>query len=125
MGKKNFLVVSRDADVPGGGLDIGENHINFHGKTAKIITDPGLADEIDKTHGLKGSGKVWVERDERLNNHTTYHEDGIHTYFFGSSRKFAERYDEIFRKNALRNVEPEKDDVEDPIEGVPETDGGK
>jgi hypothetical protein len=108
MAKRHFVVMAREPGVMKDGLQVGDKHVNFHGKSGKTITDPGLAEAIDQQHGLHGSGKdkgkVWVERDERTDNHMNYHPDGVHRYFFGPTRMFAEGWERIFgRQNESRN----------------------
>jgi hypothetical protein len=98
--KRNFIVVPREPAVMKEGLDIDGQHISFNGKTAKNITDPGLAEAIEQKYGprAKGSsnrGRVWTERNEQLDNHVNYHE-GVHHYFFGPTRAFSEAWDRIF-----------------------------
>jgi hypothetical protein len=98
--KRNYLCMARTPKASEEGIQVGDKHIDFHGKSAKIITDPTLADDIDKTVGLKGSGEVWIHPDEMMDNNTNYH-DGVHKYFFGAptSRKYRDNYDHIFNKN--------------------------
>jgi hypothetical protein len=103
MAKRHFIVVPRETEVINKGLDIDGKHISFHGKSAKTITDPGLAEAIEQKYGLSAKGKegggVWTERDERTDNVINYHpEGGIHHYFFGPTRQFAEGWERVFGK---------------------------
>jgi hypothetical protein len=100
--KRNFIVVPREPKVMQEGLDIDGQHISFNGKTAKNITDPGLAEAIEQKYGLKAKGspdigRVWTERDEKSDNFFNYHDaSGVHKYFFGPTRAFSEAWDRIF-----------------------------
>jgi hypothetical protein len=90
------MVVARNTRTSEHGLETSKGNVPFHGKTAKMIDDPGLASEIDTQYGLKGTGDVWVERDERLENYVNYHSDGASTSFFGPTRAFSEAWERIF-----------------------------
>jgi hypothetical protein len=94
--KKKYLVVARNERTSQYGLETSKGNLPFHSKTARIVEDPNLASEIDTEYGLKGSGDVWVERDEMLENNSAYHPDGVHRYFFGPTRKFVEGWERIF-----------------------------
>lgn len=95
MAKKHYLVMARKPDVMKDGLDIDGKHINFHGKSGKMIHDDGIADAIDQKYGLKGSRDVWIDRDENSSNFLNYH-DGIHSFFFGPTRAFSDAWARIF-----------------------------
>lgn len=106
--KRNFIVVPRETRVIKQGLDIeGYGHIDFKGKTAANVTDPGLAAAIEQKYGLTAKGKdagaVWTERDERADHAVTYHEGigvgrGVHNYFFAPSKTYSEEFERIFNK---------------------------
>jgi hypothetical protein len=97
MAKKKFLVVARNTKTSEQGLMTSKGNVPFHSKTAKIIEDPGLANEIDTEYGLKGKGDVWVERDDMLEHHSNYHSSNkVHNYFFGSNKAYREAWDDIF-----------------------------
>jgi hypothetical protein len=98
MPKKKHLVVARNERTSKFGLQTSKGNVPFHMKTAKIIEDDGLASEIDTQYGLKGTGDVWVARDERLENQSAYHPDSVHKYFFGSSSAFRIGWERIFGK---------------------------
>lgn len=102
--KKRYIVVAREGNVVDNGLTLGDKHVSFHGKTAKSITDPALARDIDSTHGLKADGKVWVAQDERFEHSENYHPDSVHKYFWGANRKYAAGWERIFGKKPKRNA---------------------
>ena len=95
MTKKKFLVVARNEQTSRDGLVTGKGVVPFHSKTARIVEDEALAKEIDTQYGLKGTGDVWVERDEMLENNIAYH-DGVHNFHFGSTRSFREGWERVF-----------------------------
>jgi hypothetical protein len=106
MPPKKFLVVARNTNTSENGLMTSKGNIHFHRKTAKIISDPVLASEIDVRYGVKGTGDVWVERDQRFEHASAYH-DGMdanklntstHHFFFGSTRSFREGWEKVFGK---------------------------
>jgi hypothetical protein len=106
--KRNIIVVPRTRAVINKGLDIeGYGHIDFKGKTAANVTDPGLAAAIEQKYGLSASGPnkgdVWTERDERADHAVTYHDGvgrgrGVHNYFFAPSKTYSEEWERIFNK---------------------------
>jgi hypothetical protein len=103
MPKRKYLVVARNTQTSEHGLQTSKGHIPFHKKTAKMLDDPGLASEIDTEYGLKGTGDVWVERDERMENAVNYHDGvqtghAIHNFFFGPTRQYADAWERIFGK---------------------------
>ena len=85
--KKRYIVVPRTEAAMNNGLATTKGNFSFGGKTARIV-DESLASEIDTQHGLKGSGDVWVERDENFEWHEHHDRDtdgrkvGIHHYTF-------------------------------------------
>jgi hypothetical protein len=70
------------------------------------VSTESEARDIDEVYGMKGTGDVWVREHGQRGHDATYREDGVHTYFFGSGRKYRENYDRIFKK-AQRGEEPE------------------
>ncbi len=98
MPKKKHMIVARNTKTSEHGLMTSKGKIPFNMKTAKIIDDDSLANEIDSEYGLKGTGDVWVARDERLENQVNYHPDDTHKFFFGSSKKYAQEWERIFKK---------------------------
>jgi hypothetical protein len=96
MPKRKYLVVARNTKTSEFGLETSQGNIPFHKKTARIVEDPGLASEIDTEYGIHGTGDVWVERDEMLENKSQYHPDNVHKYFFGATRLFREGWERIF-----------------------------
>ena len=87
--KRRYIVVPRTQNAMLDGLNIGKGKFDFGGKTARYVSDPTVAAEIDTQYGLKGTGDVWVEQDERLEWHekhdalTDGKNTGIHHYTFG------------------------------------------
>jgi hypothetical protein len=59
--------------------------------------EESIANEIESTVGLKGTGDVWTHEDPRLNWDRRYKREG-HTYFFGAprSKKYQKNYEKIF-----------------------------
>ena len=88
MKKKRYIVVPRTEGIKETGIQTGKGRLTFGNKTAQWVDDPAIAREIDATHGLKGSGDVWVEQDENLewHEHNDAGTDGrnvsIHHYTF-------------------------------------------
>lgn len=86
--KKRYIVVPRTEGVKETGIQTGKGRLTFGDKSAQWVDDPAIAREIDTTHGLKGSGDVWVEQDENLEWHerhdgmTDGKNLGIHRYTF-------------------------------------------
>ena len=86
--KKRFMVVPRDERTKAAGVVTGKGKLDFKGKSAAWVEDAGVAEEINKQHGLKGSGDVWVAEDENLEWHekhdglTDGKMKGIHNYTF-------------------------------------------
>jgi hypothetical protein len=89
--KRRYIVVPRTENVKQTGITTGKGKLTFGKKTAQWVDDPVIADEIDKTHGLKGSGDVWVHQDENLEWHeqneglTDGRTLGIHHYTFAQA----------------------------------------
>ena len=87
---KRFIVVPRTKKAQLDGLETTNGRFEFGTKTARFI-DESLANEIDTQHGLKGTGDVWVERDENLEWHEHHDRDtdgrkvGIHHYTFSGT----------------------------------------
>lgn len=104
MKKKKYMVVGRTKDVVLNGFQTSQGLKEFGGKTA-IYCDQDMASEIDTEHGLKGKGDVFVVEDDRVG---TYVRDdgkegeGVHHYFWGSSKKYREEWDKIFGKARRR-----------------------
>jgi hypothetical protein len=111
--KRHFLVMDRDGRASSQGLDIDGQHIDFHGKPAKMITDPGVADAIEQKYGLSApkntleGGMVWTERDEHADHNINYHPDPVHKYFFAPTKKFAEGWERIFGRKDGENEAPQ------------------
>ena len=113
--KKHFIVVARDPKVIKNGMDIEGKHISFHGKTAKTITDPGIAEAIEQKYGLSApkntveSGQVWTERDEHTDHGVNYHPDSAHHFFFGPTPKLREEWERIFGHGKTNDSSTEAD----------------
>ena len=90
MKKKRYIVVPRTDAVKKKGIATGKGRLTFGNKSAQWVDDPAIANEINTTHGLKGSGDVWVEQDENLEWHerndgmTDGRNSGIHNYTFAN-----------------------------------------
>lgn len=101
---KRYIVVPRSESVMLNGIQTGKRKINFGKQTAKWVSDPEEAREIDQQYGLKGSGDVWVHQDENLEwhedngGHTDGRNKGTHHFTFGpqtskAAEEFWERYE--------------------------------
>jgi hypothetical protein len=117
--KRHYLVVAREPSVVKNGLDVGSTHLDFHGKTAKVITDPGIADAVEQQYGLNAKGsadrsRVWTHPDEMADNSINYHSmDGIHHFFFGPTKEFSEGWERIFgEKKEVPEEELEEEEIE-------------
>ena len=105
--QRRFIVVPRNERAMSEGLDLGDKHIDFRGKTATYVRDAGIADAIDQTYGLKGgNGDCWVAQDERFEStlRDTYNEIGTHRYFFGSNDAFRRGWERIFGKKEIKDA---------------------
>jgi len=105
--KKAYLVMSRNADVLDKGLKTDKGNLKFKkGKTSMMVSDPALANEIDKVHGLKGTGDVWVHEDPQAE---PYLRDdgaigmGIHKYFWGASPRYSSAWEEFEKRRKDKN----------------------
>lgn len=115
MKKKAYLVMSRNEKVLDSGLKTDKGNLKFKkGKTSMIVGDSALANEIDKVHGLKGTGDVWVHEDPQ--SEPFLRDDGaqgmgVHKYFWGASKGFANAWEEFEKrrkdKNEKNNEHPE------------------
>ena len=102
--KKAFLVMSRNSRVLDTGLDTGlkSGKLKFkNGKQSMFIGDEALAAEIDREHGLKGTGDVWVHEDPR--SEPFLRDDGAaglgtHRYFWGGSSRFSKAWEEFEKR---------------------------
>ena len=87
MSKKKYIVVPRTQSAMVDGVDTPRGKVTFGGKTAKVV-DESMAKDLDQTHGLKGTGDVWVHEDENYTWHerndgmTDGRNYGIHKYTF-------------------------------------------
>jgi hypothetical protein len=105
--KKAYLVMSRNTNVLDAGLKTDKGHLKFKkGKTSMMVSDPALANEIDKVHGLKGSGDVWVHEDPQAE--PFLRDDGrigmgIHKYFWGASPRYSIAWEEFEKRRKAKN----------------------
>ena len=51
--KKKFLIMPRNTRAQSQGVPTSKGVLSFKGKSAMYVSDAGLADEINKTVGLK------------------------------------------------------------------------
>lgn len=109
--KKAFLVMSRNKKVLDTGLKTDKGNLQFkNGKTSMFVGDEALANEIDKVHGLKGSGDVWVHEDPQ--SEPFLRDDGaqgmgVHKYFWGASPRYSTAWEE-FEKRRKDKLKKEK-----------------
>ncbi len=106
MSRKSFLVMPRNTRIAQSGLNTGKGKLTFkRGQNSMTVGDEALANEIDTQYGLKGTGDVWVERDERVSSWLR-DDKGTHRYFFGSpNRLFREGWERIFGKEIQHEKE--------------------
>ena len=109
--KKAYLVMSRNTNVLDTGLQTDKGKLKFKsGKNSMMISDSALADEIDKVHGLKGSGDVWVHEDpqtEPFLRDDGAQGRGVHKYFWGASPRYSSAW-EAFEKRRKDKTETQK-----------------
>jgi hypothetical protein len=86
--KKYEIIKATTRDIPG--VMVGGRRKVFQPNGTLSINDPGEAAEIDKVLGAKGTVVVTNYEDR---------EPG-HTYTFGTSRKFADAWDEMMKRRA-------------------------
>ena len=90
-GKKYEVIKASQKNIDG--VDVEGRNYKFGPNGSMYISDPGIANAIDKEYGHKeGNGDVVVSP-------VLFVEPG-HKYFFGAStsRTFRENFDRIFRK---------------------------
>lgn len=85
MAKKKHIVMARSEAAMKKGVKTSKGVLPFRGKSMMYVDDD-VADEIDKTDGLKGTQDVWIHEDPRLNWTERYKPDGVHSYFFGQQK---------------------------------------
>jgi hypothetical protein len=92
MPKKFQVIKATTRDIPG--VYVGGREKRFSKNGTFETSDPGEAAEINKVLGMKGTGEVVV---------TPFKEkEPGHTYTFGTSRKFANAWDEMMRRRAQK-----------------------
>ena len=110
--KKAYLVMSRNKNVLETGLKTDKGNLKFKdGKTSMFVGDAALANEIDKVHGLKGSGDVWVHEDPQ--SEPFLRDDGangmgVHKYFWGASPRYSNAWEEFEKRRKDKKKLPEK-----------------
>lgn len=116
--KKRFIVVPRTQNAMLDGISTSKGKVNFKAKGPTYV-DESVAGEIDNQHGLKGSGDVWVEQDERLEWHEHHDKNtdgrnrtGIHHYTFGQSDKYSEAWEEFMARRKLRETRKRRKSAE-------------
>ena len=97
---KKHIVVARTRKAIDDGVTTGKGHLDFKGKSMMYVDDD-IAEEINQTQGLKGDGDVWVHEDPRLNWKTRY-KDGVHSFFFGPSKSYANAWEEFEKRRQKR-----------------------
>ena len=98
---KKHVVMARTEKARKEGVVTSKGKLSFKGKPMMYVDDD-IADEIDKTQGLKGNQDVWVHEDPRLNWSTRYKPDGVHSYFYGASRNYASAWEDFERRRKDR-----------------------
>ena len=112
MAKKRHIVMPRTTRIQKEGIVTSKGKLSFKDKTMMYVGDD-IADEIDQTQGLKGTGDVWVHEDPRLNWTERYKADGVHSFFFGATNRYADAWEafEKRRKDGQRRHEAGIDDA--------------
>lgn len=103
---KKHIVMARSERAMKKGVKTSKGTLSFKGKPMMTVSDD-IADEIDKTDGLKGNGDVWVHEDPRRNWSERYKPDGVHSYFYGASSNYADAWKDFERRRkrkARRNT---------------------
>lgn len=103
---KKHVVMARTERAKKHGVRTSKGTLSFKGKPMMYVDDD-VADEIQQTDGLKGTQDVWVHEDPRRNHAERYKPDGVHSYFFGASRKYADTWEE-FEKRRKRKARRQK-----------------
>lgn len=86
MAKKKHVVMARSDAAMKKGVRTSKGTLSFKGQSAMYVDDD-VADEIDKTDGLKGTQDVWIHEDPIRTWTERYKPDGVHSYFFGQQRQ--------------------------------------
>ena len=86
MAGKKHVVMARSEQAMKKGVRTSKGILDFKGQSMMTVDDD-VADEIDKTDGLKGTQDVWIHEDPRRNWSDRYKPDGVHSYFFGQQRQ--------------------------------------
>jgi hypothetical protein len=97
-----YTVVPRTERAAIAGLNTEQGHFEFATGTAEIITDSALAKDIEQRHGLNGTGEAWIMQDERAERHARNDSGTLHNYQFGSSRYYAQRWEQFERRRKAR-----------------------
>lgn len=85
MAKKKHVVMARSDAAMKKGVRTSKGTLSFKGQSAMYVDDD-VADEIDKTDGLKGTQDVWIHEDPIRTWTERYKPDGVHSYFFGQQK---------------------------------------
>lgn len=89
------MVMARTPTVMKKGLETGKGTLSFKDRPAMVLTDESLVGEIRKRHGRD----ILIHEDERLESYVRDDRSGgLHHYFFGSTRRYRENFDRIFRR---------------------------
>lgn len=94
---KRHVVMARTERARKEGVKTSKGVLSFKGKSMMTVDDD-VANEIDKTDGLKGTGDVWVHEDPRRNWVERYKPDGVHSYFYGASKRYASAWDDFEKR---------------------------
>jgi hypothetical protein len=98
MPKKYQVIKATTREIPG--LTVGGRAKQFAPNGTFETDDPGEAAEIDKVLGAKGTGEVVVTPYETK-------EHG-HTYTFGTSKRFADAWDEMMKRRKAKTQKKRK-----------------
>ena len=104
MSKKKHIVMARSERAMKQGVKTSKGTLSFNGKPMMSVSDD-IADEIDKTDGLKGAQEVWVHEDPVRNHADRYKPDGVHSYFYGASRRYADAWDAFEKRRKKKRSE--------------------
>jgi|SRR3990172_6130072 len=101
MAKKKHLVMARTPEAMKKGVQTSKGTLSFQGKSGMIVNDD-VVDEIEKTQGLKGTGDVWTMEDQRYTHDSHYKADGVHSYIFGATSRYAAAWEAFERRRQKR-----------------------
>lgn len=110
--KKKHIVMARSEQAMRNGVRTSKGTLSFKGKSMMSVSDD-IAEEINQTDGLKGTGDVWVHEDPVRNHAERYKPDGVHSYFYGASSKYADAWKDFERRRKRKARRQKTTEVND------------